>query len=79
MNSPTKSEARNRMDARISDEVNKVWDEMLDDEYLIVEEAYDLLGGRCCRLVDIGCGSRGLLGRKGNRLGDLQAYLLEST
>lgn len=64
------------MDARIRDVVRRVWDDTLDYEYHILEDLWTSLGHERCILVDIGCGSRGLLGRKGDRLASLQANSL---
>ena len=64
------------MDTRIRGEVSKEWDKMCEYEYLIVEEIYESLGGGPCRLVDVGCGSKGLLGRKEERHAALQAHSL---
>jgi SAM-dependent methyltransferase len=61
------------MDVRIRDQVIEHRDQVLDREYLLLEEAQESLGGKCHRLVDIGCGSFGLLGRKGDRLACLRA------
>jgi ubiquinone/menaquinone biosynthesis C-methylase UbiE len=60
------------MDPRIRGEVTRHWDDVLDREYHLVEDAVRTLNGRCCRFVDVGCGSRGLLGRKGDRLATLK-------
>jgi SAM-dependent methyltransferase len=59
------------MDARIKNEVLKWRDELLEREYAIVEEAQKALGREGYRLIDIGCGPFGLLGRKPGRLGVL--------
>jgi len=64
------------VDARIRSEIGKIWDEVLDCEYCLLEDARNSLGGKSCRLVEVGCGSLGLLGRKGNRLAELQANSL---
>jgi ubiquinone/menaquinone biosynthesis C-methylase UbiE len=61
------------MDPRIRSEVHRHWDDVLDREYHLVEDAVKTLNGRCCRFVDVGCGSRGLLGRKGDRLAALKS------
>jgi len=61
------------MDARIKLQVTRQREAVLDHEYSLIEEARKSLGERSCRLVDIGCGSFGLLGRNGNRLSELQA------
>lgn len=60
------------MDVRIQDEVNQTWDGVFDYEYSIVEGIHQSLGNNGCRLVDIGCGSNGLLGRNRQRLVALQ-------
>jgi SAM-dependent methyltransferase len=64
------------MDARLMDEVRKIWDEVIDYEYSLVENAQKSLGAECHTLVDVGCGSLGLLGRRGDRLAALQAHSL---
>lgn len=65
---------RDRMDERIRGEVSRLREEALGYEYLIVEDLYKSLGNKCPKLVEIGCGSLGLLGRKGDRLAALQAH-----
>lgn len=64
------------MDARIKSQVIKQREEILDREFSLVEEAQKLLSGNHHRLVDIGCGPFGLLGRSGTRLAGLQARSL---
>jgi len=64
------------MDARVREEVNKVWDEVLNYEYFLLEDIQTSVKSEPCILVDIGCGSKGILGRKGNRLAGLQAQSL---
>jgi len=64
------------MDARIKSQVTKYRDEILDREYSLLEDAQKSLVGDFHRLVDIGCGSFGLLGRNGKRLAGLQARSL---
>jgi SAM-dependent methyltransferase len=61
------------MDTRIKDLVACERREMLDREYSLVEEARASLRGNGHRLVDIGCGPFGLLGRNGDRLAGLRA------
>jgi SAM-dependent methyltransferase len=60
------------MDKRVSGDVSKARDEVLDHEYAVIEGLRKPGGGRS-RLVDVGCGSFGLLGRRDGRLMDLQA------
>lgn len=60
------------MDVRIKSEVMTHRDKILDHEYRLLEEIEESLD-RKPRLVDIGCGSFGLLGRYGGRLAELQA------
>jgi SAM-dependent methyltransferase len=64
------------MDPRIREAVNKVWADTLDYEYHILEEIQTSLGRECCRLIDIGCGSKGILRRKGDRLAKLRPQSL---
>jgi SAM-dependent methyltransferase len=61
------------MDARIRDLVLRHREEVLDREYVLIEQAQESLGDKRHRLVDIGCGSFGLLGRNGDRLAELRA------
>ena len=61
------------MDPRIVEEVSRLRGDLLDSEYGIVEDLYNSLGGGCCRFVEVGCGSLGLLGRQGDRLGALKS------
>jgi ubiquinone/menaquinone biosynthesis C-methylase UbiE len=61
------------MDARIKIQVTRQRDKILDHEYRLLEEAQKSLDENPCRLVDIGCGSFGLLGRNGARLAGMQA------
>jgi len=63
------------MDARIRGEVSKVQKDTTDREYLILEDIHKSLGYKPCRLVDVGCGPRGLTGR-GGRLAALRANSL---
>src|SRR5437879_2761265 len=63
------------MDNRIRDEVGRTWDRVLDHEYAVIEDVYESVGNPC-RLVDVGCGSLGLLGRRGGRLLGLHANSL---
>jgi SAM-dependent methyltransferase len=60
------------MDRRISGDVSKTRDDVLDHEYAVIDTLRKPVGGRS-RLVDVGCGSLGLLGRRGGRLLDLHA------
>lgn len=60
------------MDRRVSGDVGKTRDEVLDHEYAVIESLRQPAGRRS-RLVDVGCGSLGLLGRMNGRLLDLQA------
>jgi ubiquinone/menaquinone biosynthesis C-methylase UbiE len=60
------------MDRRISGDVVRTRDEVLDHEYAVIESLCKP-GGPRPRLVDVGCGSLGLLGRRNGRLRDLQA------
>jgi len=60
------------MDRRVSGDVSRIRDEVLEHEYAVIERLRRGTGGRS-RLVDVGCGSLGLLGRKNGRLVDLQA------
>jgi SAM-dependent methyltransferase len=59
------------MDRRIRSEVLRTWDEVLDHEYAVIEDVYKCVG-HPCRLVEIGCGSRGFLGRRDGRLSELE-------
>ncbi len=61
------------MDARIRGEVIKAMDDVLDREYLILEGLQESIGDKRCRLIDVGCGSHSLLGRRGDRLAALQS------
>lgn len=61
------------MDARIKSEVTQYRDQLLDCEYNLLENAQKSLAEDRPRLVDIGCGSFGILGRNGKRLAGLQA------
>jgi SAM-dependent methyltransferase len=60
------------MDTRVSGDVSRVRDEVLDHEYAVIEGLRKHAAGRP-RLVDVGCGALGLLGRRNGRLQDLQA------
>ena len=60
------------MDRRVSGDVVKTRDEVLDHEYAVIE-SLRTPAPRRPRLVDVGCGSLGLLGRRNGRLADLQA------
>jgi len=60
------------VDDRIKSLVVKQREETLDREYHLLEKAQDSLNGNCHRLIDIGCGPFGLLGRKGDRLAGLK-------
>ena len=60
------------MDRRITGDVVKTRDEVLDHEYAVIE-SLRTPAPRRPRLVDVGCGSLGLLGRRDGRLMDLQA------
>jgi ubiquinone/menaquinone biosynthesis C-methylase UbiE len=60
------------MDRRISGDVTRTRDEVLDYEYSVIQHLCKPVGRRS-RLVDVGCGSLGLLGRRGDRLVELQA------
>jgi SAM-dependent methyltransferase len=61
------------MDARIKSEVLKHRTDVLEREYVLVEQAQKSINGACRRFVDIGCGPYGLLGRLGDRLTNLKA------
>jgi SAM-dependent methyltransferase len=58
------------MDQRISEDVRRMRDQALDHEYAVVEDVCGALP-EPCRVVDIGCGSLGLLERMGTRLHQL--------
>ena len=60
------------MDGRVSGDVVKTRDEVLDHEYAVIE-GLRTPAPRRPRLVDVGCGALGLLGRRDGRLVDLQA------
>lgn len=60
------------MDKRVSGDVVQTRDEVLDHEYAVIE-GLRKAAPRRPRLVDVGCGSLGLLGRRNGRLQDLQA------
>jgi SAM-dependent methyltransferase len=60
------------MDSRITENVLKAREEVLDHEYGLIESMCNRAGRRA-RLVDIGCGRFGLLGKGNGRLLDLQA------
>lgn len=62
------------MDSRIRGIVDKVWDDVLEHEYVLLEDIQMSLGGKRCRVVDVGCGSKGILGRKGQRLSGLAPH-----
>lgn len=64
------------MDARLRDEISKTWDEVLDHECEMVVSATISQGGQCTRFVDLGCGSLGLLGSRGDRLAKFQVHSL---
>jgi len=55
------------MDNRIRNDVRRTWEEVLDQEYSVIEDVRKTLGNGC-RFVEIGCGSLGLLGRRESRL-----------
>jgi len=63
------------MDDRIRGEVIRTWDQVLDHEYAVIEDLHEAVGNPC-RVVDVGCGSLGLLGRRGGRLLGLHAHSL---
>jgi ubiquinone/menaquinone biosynthesis C-methylase UbiE len=60
------------MDRRVSGDVSRVRDEVLDHEYAVIESLRQNAAGRP-RLLDVGCGALGLLGRKRGRLQELEA------
>ena len=61
------------MDRRIRSEVMRTWDEVLDREYAVIEDVYKWVG-HPCRVVEIGCGSQGFLGRRDGRLRELERH-----
>jgi SAM-dependent methyltransferase len=61
------------MDVRIKDLVIKHREEVLEREYALLEGAQASSGRKCSRLVDVGCGPFGILGRKGDRLAGMRA------
>jgi ubiquinone/menaquinone biosynthesis C-methylase UbiE len=60
------------MDTRVSGDVGQTRDAVLDAEYAVIEGLCREAGKRS-RLVDVGCGALGLLGRRNGRLQELQA------
>ena len=60
------------MDRRVSSDVVRTRDDVLDHEYAVIESLCTPAGKRS-RLVDVGCGALGLLGRRDGRLQELQA------
>jgi len=63
------------MDNRIRGEISRTWDQVLKHEYTIIEDICKSVGDPC-GLVEVGCGSLGLLGRHGDRLLGLHANSL---
>jgi ubiquinone/menaquinone biosynthesis C-methylase UbiE len=64
------------MDERTKTEIVKSWDECLEYEFGIVERLCKSSRGPC-RLVEVGAGSSGLLGKKRTRLAELEINALE--
>lgn len=62
------------MDPRIKEDINGVWTAVMDREYLVLEDIDRSLGDNCGTLVDVGCGSRGILRKRGNRLAKFEPH-----